>query len=185
MKMHLEKFFLVLLTVFALLFLLSFQAFVSVRAQLKRSERIIEAYKLYVSEDYDRFERYVETHGLKELESLKNTLREKVFEKYYSLGVMKLNLGDFSTAYEYFKKAFEQLPEGDERRAELVYLMGQSLAKAGRTVEAKLQLNTVLQMPDSLYRSQAIRLLIELYRQTGEKEKADELEKTYREALRR
>ncbi|MGB9789575.1 MAG: tetratricopeptide repeat protein [Thermotoga caldifontis] len=185
MKMRLEKFFLVLLTVFALLFLLSFQAFVSMRTQLKRNERIIEAYKLYVNEDYDRFEQYIKVHGLKELENLNSTLKEKVFEKYYSLGVVKLNLGDFSTAYEYFKKAFEQLPEGDERRAELVYLMGQSLAKAGRSLEAKLQLNMVLQMPDSLYRSQAIRLLIDLYRQTGEKEKADELEKTYREVLGR
>lgn len=71
------------------------------------------------------------------------------------------------------------MPQQDERRAELVYLMGQSLVKAGRLFEAKAQLSVALEMPNSLYRNQAIKLLIELYKQTGEKARAEELEKTY------
>ncbi|KUK02483.1 MAG: hypothetical protein XD58_1365 [Thermotoga sp. 50_1627] len=179
MKMNLERFLLILLTVFALLFLLSFQAFVSVRSQLKRSEKMLEAYRMYVSEDYENFERYVEKNDLKELKNLKDSLKRRLFEKYYTSGVTKLNAGDFSSAYEDFKKALQQLPQQDERRAEVVYLMGQSLVKAGRLVEAKTQLSTVINMPNSFYRNQAVKLLIDLYRQTGEDAKAEELRKIY------
>jgi len=178
-KMNLERFLLILLTVFALLFLLSFQAFVSVRSQLKRSEKMLEAYRMYVSEDYENFERYVEKNDLKELKNLKDSLKRRLFEKYYTSGVTKLNAGDFSSAYEDFKKALQQLPQQDERRAEVVYLMGQSLVKAGRLVEAKTQLSTVINMPNSFYRNQAVKLLIDLYRQTGEDAKAEELRKIY------
>ncbi|WP_346310973.1 tetratricopeptide repeat protein [Pseudothermotoga sp.] len=177
--MNLERFLLILLTVFALLFLLSFQAFVSVRSQLKRSEKMLEAYRMYVSEDYENFERYVEKNDLKELKNLKDSLKRRLFEKYYTSGVTKLNAGDFSSAYEDFKKALQQLPQQDERRAEVVYLMGQSLVKAGRLVEAKTQLSTVINMPNSFYRNQAVKLLIDLYRQTGEDAKAEELRKIY------
>jgi tetratricopeptide (TPR) repeat protein len=183
-RINLEKFFLILLTVFALLFLLSFQAFVSVRSQLRRAEKIVEAYRMYVSEDYENFERYVEKNDLKEFKNLKDSLRQRLFERYYILGVTKLNAGDFSSAYEDFKRAFQQLPQQDERRAELVYLMGQSLVKAGRLFEAKAQLSVALEMPNSLYRNQAIKLLIELYKQTGEKARAEELEKTYEGVVR-
>lgn len=95
MRINLEKFFLILLTVFALLFLLSFQAFVSVRSQLRRAEKIVEAYRMYVSEDYENFERYVEKNDLKELKNLKDNLRQRLFERYYILGVTKLNAGIF------------------------------------------------------------------------------------------
>jgi hypothetical protein len=78
MRINLEKFFLILLTVFALLFLLSFQAFVSVRSQLRRAEKIVEAYRMYVSEDYENFERYVEKNDLKELKNLKDNLRQRL-----------------------------------------------------------------------------------------------------------
>ncbi len=185
MKMNLEKFLLILLTIFAFLFLLSFQMFVSARSQLKRSEKILEAYRMYVDEDYENFERYVEKNDLKELKSLKDSLRRRLFEKYYTLGVTKLNAGDFSSAHEDFKKALQQLPQQDERRAEVVYLMGQSLVKAGRLVEAKTQLSVVLEMPNSFYRNQAIKLLIDIYEQTGEGAKAEELRKIYEGVVER
>lgn len=185
MNMRLAKFLLVLLTVFAILFLLSFQAFVSMRSQLDRNKKILEGYRLYVEEDYEAFRRHVQKYGLKELESLERDLNQKLFEKYYSLAIVRFNNGDFSSAYELFEQALERLPQQDERRAELIYLMGQSLAKAGRITEAKTQLSAAIELPDSFYRTQAIKLLIDLYRQSGEEKKAQELEENYGEAVRR
>lgn len=184
MKSRPEGVFLILLTIFSLLFLLCFQAYNSKRSQLKRYEMILEAYKLYANEQYEEFEKYVDKNDLKEFKGFKDELKHRLFEKYYAFGVVKFQVGDFSSAAENFKKALQQLHQNDQRRVELIYLIGQSLAKAGRTSEAKLQLSAVLDMPNSFYKTQAINLLIDLYKQTGEKEKAEQVAKVYGEVMK-
>lgn len=184
MKFRPESVFLVLLTIFSLLFLLCFQSYSSARSQLRRYEKILEAYKLYVNERYEEFEKYVDENDLRELKKLRDDLKNRLFERYYVLGIAKFHAGDFSSAVENLKKALQQLDQDDQRRAELIYFIGQGLMKAGRISEAKFQLSAVLDMPNSLYRTQAIYLLIDLYKQTGEKEKAEQIAKTYGEALK-
>lgn len=172
-----DRVFLVLLTIFAVLFLLSFQAYRSTRQWQERYRKIIRGYELYVLGNYDEFSKYVEEHKLKELAYLSNSIKEQRFQQFYLSAVKEFNLGNFASAVELFRKALQEIGSKDPRYGELLYYLSVCLVNSNRIVEAKMELSTFVNLVDSPYRNKALQLLSELYRKSGEMVKAQEVEK--------
>ncbi|WP_052465397.1 tetratricopeptide repeat protein [Thermotoga profunda] len=172
-----DKFFLVLMSVFALLFLITFQAYRWTKQSQERYQKIVKAYELYCYGKYDEFSKYVDQYKLKELSYLNVTIKEQRFQQFYMAAVKDFNLGNFASAVEFFKKALQQLDERDPRKDELLYYLSISLVNSNRLQEAKLELSTFVNLENSPYRNKALQLLIDIYRKTGEIVKAQEIEK--------
>lgn len=172
-----ERIFLVLLSIFAVLFLVSFQAYRSVKQSQERYQKIIKGYELYVLGKYDEFSKYVEQYRLKELSYLSGSIKEQKFQQYYLSAMRDFNLGNFASAVELFRKTLQQIDAKDTRYSEILYYLSVCLVNSNRLQEAKIELSTFVNLPDSLYRSKALQLLIDIYRKTNELVKAQEIEK--------
>ncbi|MGJ8455015.1 hypothetical protein ACSFC1_06900 [Pseudothermotoga sp. U03pept] len=179
--MRIEKFLLITLTVFAFLFLMSFQAYRSVQQRLNRYEKLTKAYELYCLGKYEEFSKYVDQHRLKELSYLLGSIKDQSFQKDYLTALKEFNLGNFASAAELFKKALAQIDRKDTRYGEVLYYLSLSLANGNRFQEAKIELANFLDLEASVYRERALLLLIDLYKKTGELSKAQQVEKILQE----
>lgn len=172
-----EKFFVILMTVFASLFLFTFQAYRSVKQSNERYQKIVKAYEYYSTGRYDEFSKYVEQYRLKELSYLNGSIKEQKFQQLYMAGIKDFNLGNFASAAELFKKALQQIDQKDPRRDELLYYISVSLVNSNRFEEAKMELSNFVNLENSPYRSKALQLLIDVYKKTNETVKAQQIEK--------
>lgn len=172
-----ERFFVIILSIFALLFLVTFQAYRSVRQSQERYQRIVRAYELYCLGRYDDFARYVDEYKLKELSYLNSAIVEQRFQQFYVAAMKEFNLGNFASAVELFRKALGQIDSKDNRYDEIVYYLSLCLVNSNRLQEAKLELSSFVNRENSVYRSKGLQLLIDVYKKTGEMVKAQEIEK--------
>lgn len=172
-----DRIFLVLLSIFAVLFLVSFQAYRSTKQSQERYSKIVKGYELYALGKYDEFSKYIEQHKLTELSYLSNSIKEQKFQQFYLSAIKEFNLGNFASAVELFRKALQQIDTKDTRYNELLYYLSVSLVNSNRIQEAKIELSTFVNLENSVYRNKALQLLSDLYRKNGELVKAQEIEK--------
>ncbi len=170
-----EKFFLIVLMIFAMLFLTTLYMYKVQRSQLARMNMIVRAYELFTMGKYDEFSTLVESHQLHELRYLESNLKKRKFQELYSLGVSEFNLGNYAQAAEFFKQAAVQLEATDPKFAETVYLLSLSLIEANRTNEARLFLEQHTDLPDSPYKRKIIETLADIYKKQGEHDKAENI----------
>ncbi|OOC42778.1 hypothetical protein [Thermosipho sp. 1074] len=64
-----QKFYLILITIFAFLFLFTFFSYEKIKNELNYSKKLNKAYEMYVNGDL-RFEKYVNENNLNELKYL-------------------------------------------------------------------------------------------------------------------
>ncbi len=170
-----EKFFLILLTIFALMFLTSLYMYKTQRSQLIKTRRIVRAYELFAMEKYDEFLKYMDLYKLDELQYLKKNLQKRKLQDLYNRGVSEFNLGNYSLAADFFKRALSEIEQDDPKTAEIVYLLSLSLVNSNRVNEAKLVLEQYINLIDLPYKQKIVELLAEIYRKQGELNKANEL----------
>ncbi|AEH50461.1 tetratricopeptide repeat protein [Pseudothermotoga thermarum] len=171
-----ERFFLVLLTIFASMFLISFYICKEQYAQINRMKRIIKAYELFAMGKYPEFSNYVEQNRLNELLYLKKDLQKRLFLDYYANAVYHFNLGNYAEAADLFKKALEQIESNDPKSSEILYLLCVSLTNANRLGEARLVLEQSIEnMPNTPFKKKVMELLAEIYKKQGDHDKADKI----------
>ncbi|QTA38097.1 hypothetical protein JYK00_00685 [Thermosipho ferrireducens] len=71
-----KKFYLVLLTIFAFLFLITFYNMTAAKKQIQQYQVLVKAYEMYINKNAN-FESFVKENNIKELEYLLNNNNRK------------------------------------------------------------------------------------------------------------
>ncbi|RKX55719.1 MAG: hypothetical protein DRP24_04505, partial [Thermotoga sp.] len=93
--------FLLLLTIFSLLFLITFHMYRSKVLEIENLKEKVKAYEIYIFGDFDEFTRYIEKNGV-EIPYLENLKRRKAKE-IVSDGIYQMRMANYSTAIAKFK----------------------------------------------------------------------------------
>jgi len=112
--------FLLLLTIFSLLFLITFHMYRSKVLEIENLKEKVKAYEIYIFRDFDEFTRYIEKNGV-EIPYLENLKRRKAKE-IVSDGIYQMRMANYSTAIAKFKKALELLGDDPLRKTVEYYL---------------------------------------------------------------
>ena len=154
-----ERFYLILITVFAFLFLITYMYNVRLTTDVENLRKLTKAYELYVSGSND-FSKYVKDNNLKELDWLiSKKLLSDVRSKLDSAkdAYRRGNYADASVLLREIKDVDN--PWMDE----IYFYLGMSLYKIGEVESSKLFLSAFIQsFQYSIYRKEALLLLKDL-----------------------
>jgi len=173
--MNREKFFLVLMSIFAILFVIAFLNNRAMESSLAEYQKMIRAYELYTNGYYEDFFHYIEQNNLQNLTYLKSLKRN--YSEFYIEGLKKCVSGDYEVAIDYFKESLEDVEISNPLYTEILYYLGLSMINAEKYQEAEITLERLLDFKDSIYAQKGLRLLIKLYTKTGNLDRAKEIEK--------
>ncbi len=112
--------FLILLTIFSLLFLITFHMYRSKVLEVEDLKEKIKAYEIYMFGDFDEFVSYIEKKGIRVpyLEGLK----KKKAKEIVSDGIYQMRMANYSLAIADFKKALELLGDDPLKKTVEYYL---------------------------------------------------------------
>lgn len=176
MKRHLAN--LIILTVFAILFLVTYWMYSVEKNNLQKAKLSIRGYELYAQERYGELSEYIEKNRLSELKYLLIKSQERSFQNNFSEATSAFNLGNYATTVDIIRKILQNMPpQKQDRYDDCLYLLSLSLVRSERWEEAKIELEELAEMQDSEFQKRAIELLKEVYEKTGDEEKFQELSK--------
>lgn len=112
--------FLLLLTIFSLLFLITFHMYRLKVLEIENLKKEVKAYEIYIFRDFDEFVRYIEENGV-EIPYLGN-LKKKKAKEIISNGIYQMRMANYSIAIADFKKALELLDNDPLKKTVEYYL---------------------------------------------------------------
>ncbi len=158
--MNKNLFFLILLTVFAFLFLIVFYNNIKLTKDIENTKMIIKAYELYANNDDKGFVNFVKENNLKELESLAQRLVINKVRNTLDRAISSFRVGNYGESSTLLMEIKDiENPWMDE----VYYYIGLSLLKIGEDARAKLYLSSFLEsFRYSIYRKEALLILKEI-----------------------
>lgn len=106
-----DVFYVVVLTVFALLFTITYFSYRTLNERVEYTEKLVKAYELYIFSDYEKFTDYVEKEGLK-IEGM-DLLKEKKARSLLAEAKDLYKLANYGEALVLFEKV-SNLTENEE-----------------------------------------------------------------------
>lgn len=167
-----KSFYLWMMTIFSILFLVSFFLYETTRSDLKRCRAKETAYKSLIDGDFEKFKSLMKDLSKPELDYYSS----KFFDLEISLAVEEKNSGNFGRALELVEKAFGIASTKSQISRALV-LKGELLMKMERYDDVMKDLEIFLKdktLPD---RERALEILKEAAEKAGKREIALEAEK--------
>ncbi len=158
--MNKNLFFLILLTVFALLFLVVFYNNINLTKNIEKLKLTIKAYEMYANNNDKEFVNFVKEKNLKELEPLAQKLVMNKVRNTLDNAISSFRTGNYG---ETSTLLMEIKDIDNPWMDELYYYLGLSLLKIGEDSRAKLYLSAFLEgFKYSIYRKEALLLLKEM-----------------------
>ncbi|ODN31211.1 tetratricopeptide repeat protein [Fervidobacterium thailandense] len=170
----LYTFLLVLATLFAILFLVSYSQGIILRKRVERYGKVLKAYELYLRGDSE-FETFVKENELKEVSWLLPKFNLFAVRKSLDEAKAAFERGNFADVVSTLSKVKDvDSPWNDE----VFYLLGTAHARIGQTEQAKFYLTYFVNgFEGSIYRKSALTLLRDLSEGEDKKKIEDILKK--------
>ncbi|KAF2960467.1 MULTISPECIES: hypothetical protein [unclassified Thermotoga] len=115
-----DVFYVIILTVFAVLFMLTYFSYRDLAVKLTRMEKTLKAYELYIFSDYENFEDYVKKEGLK-IEGME-LLKEKKARSLIAEGKNLFETANYGEALVFFEKALNLSDNEEIKKIASFYL---------------------------------------------------------------
>lgn len=169
-----SKFFMLLVTVFAALFLLSFFYSRMLRNEVHLLKKMVKAYELYVNGSED-FEKFVKENNLKDLNWLADRFSYAEARRRLDEAKKSYQVGNYGDAIAYLSELKDRdVPWLDE----VYYLLGLCYARTGQDVQARFFLSAFLQgFKDSVFRKDALEALLKVVPESEQEVVRKELQK--------
>ncbi|MGQ9855365.1 MAG: tetratricopeptide repeat protein [Fervidobacterium sp.] len=157
--MKVEKFSLILLTIFAILFIISYSHSLKISNELEQTKKVVKAYELYVNNDQS-FEKFVSENDLKDLVNLVSKQKITSIRTKIDNAKSAYRNGNYSEAADILRTIKD---ESNPWADEIYFYLGMSLYKIGEIESAKLFLSSFIDnFQYSIYRKEALMLLREI-----------------------